>query len=154
VLVPEHPWELSLFFYHSVISVGAEVWIYYASWTDQGAYVCLAKSLDGGRTFTKPTLNAVRFGNSTANNIVLVLTNATTLVTFGAVFVDDAPSVPPDARFKMTVEHSGNSGMDIWGSADGIHDWHVIAPKAQAACNFTSNQGIYDCTFFCEMDCL
>eukprot|EP01050_Picozoa_sp_SAG11_P012171 SAG11_NODE_1337_length_5172_cov_2.438399_2_plen_306_part_00 len=133
VLVPEHPWERSLFFYHSVVAVGTEVWLYYASWTDQGAFVCLAKSEDGGRSFIKPPLDAVRFGGSTANNIVLVLTNSTSLITFGAVFVDDAPSALADARFKMTVEHAGNTGMDIWASADGIHDWHLAVLKAQPA---------------------
>jgi hypothetical protein len=116
-----------------MVSVGAEVWLYYASWTDQGAFVCLAKSADGGRSFTKPALNVVRFGGSTANNIVLVLTNGTNLITFGAVFVDDAPSATADARFKMTLEIAGNSGMDIWASADGIHDWHLAVPKAQSA---------------------
>jgi hypothetical protein len=28
VLVPEQPWERSLFFYHSVIQVGPEMWLY------------------------------------------------------------------------------------------------------------------------------
>ena len=133
VLVPEQPWEESLFFYHSIIEVTGEVWLYYASWTDQGAYVCLATSSDGGRTFIKPTLHVVQYGGSTANNIVLILTNRTQLVTFGAVFVDDGPGVPASARFKMTVEHAGNTGMDIWGSADGIHDWHLLVPQVQAS---------------------
>jgi hypothetical protein len=133
VLVPEEPWEQTLFFYHSIIEVRDEVWLYYASWTDQGAFVCLATSLDGGRTFAKPALHAVQFGGSTTNNIVLVLTNHTQLVTFGAVFVDDAPSVHAGARFKMTVEHAGNTGMDIWGSADGVHDWHLLVPQVQAS---------------------
>jgi hypothetical protein len=95
--------------------------------------VCLAKSEDGGKTFQKPDLHTVQFGNSTANNIVLVLTNGTGLVTFGAVFVDDAPSADADARFKMTMEHAGNTGMDVWGSADGIHSWHLLVPKVQAS---------------------
>jgi hypothetical protein len=129
--VPEHPWEQSLFFYHSLVQVGAEVWLYYASWTPHGAFVCLAKSSDGGRTFAKPPLYAVTFGNSSTNNIVLVLTNGSKLVTFGAVFVDGAPSAAADARFKMTVEHTGNTGMDIWGSADGVHGWHLLVPRAQ-----------------------
>jgi hyaluronoglucosaminidase len=132
VLVPEHPWEQSLFFYHSIIEVGAEVWLYYASWTPHGAFVCLAKSSDGGRTFIKPLLHAVSFGNSTANNIILVLTNGSQLVTFGAVFVDEAPSAATNARFKMTVEHTGNTGMDIWASSDGI-SWHILVPKVQAS---------------------
>jgi hypothetical protein len=131
VLVPEQPWEQSFFFYHSIIEVRGEVWLYYSSWTDQGAFVCLATSSDGGRTFVKPALHTVQFGGSTANNIVLVLTNQSQLVAFGAVFVDNSPFVHPGALFKMTVEHVGNSGMDIWGSADGIHDWHLLVPKAQ-----------------------
>ena len=133
MLVPEQTWEQSLFFYHSVIEVGAEVWLYYSSWTPHGAFVCLAKSSDGGESFIKPQLNIVRFGNSTANNIVLVLTNGSGLVTFGAVFVDESPTAAADAAFKMTVEHTGNTGMDIWGSADGIHGWHLLVPKVQAS---------------------
>lgn len=133
VLVGEQPWEQSLFFYHSVIQVGPEVWLYYASWTEHGAFVCMAQSADGGRTFSKKDLHAVQYGNSTANNIVLVLTTGTELVTFGAVFVDDAPSADADARFKMTVEHAGNTGMDVWASEDGIHGWHLLVPKVQAS---------------------
>ena len=56
VLVAEHPWEVSLIFGHSVITVGAEIWLYYNTWAAiAGSFVCLAKSSDGGLSFDKPS---------------------------------------------------------------------------------------------------
>ena len=55
VLVAEHPWERSLQFFHSVLEIPAgegvgEVWLYYSSWTEEGAFISLAKSTDHGKT--------------------------------------------------------------------------------------------------------
>jgi hypothetical protein len=133
VLVPEHPWEDSLFFYHSVVVVDQAIWLYYASWTRYGAFVCLAQSHDGGETFTKPNLGVVAFEGGTNNNIVLNLSaNSSGLVTLGAVFVDEHKGAAATSRFKMTAEHPGNVGMDIWTSADGLH-WRLEYPEALPA---------------------
>ena len=59
LIVAEHPWERSFCFYHSVISVGDELWLYYSSWTEHGAYVCLARSSDDGASFSKPVVGTV-----------------------------------------------------------------------------------------------
>jgi hypothetical protein len=132
VLVVEHPWEDSFFFYHSVVVVDQVIWLYYASWTRSGAYVCLAQSTDGGDTFTKPNLGVVQFNGTSENNIVLKLSaNTSGLVTLGAVFIDEH-TVDPNARFKMTAEHPGNVGMDIWISPDGLH-WRLEYPEALPA---------------------
>ena len=57
VLVPEHPWEESLFFYHSVVTVKDEIWLYYSTWTKYGAYVCLVmRAMTTHTTPTAPTL--------------------------------------------------------------------------------------------------
>lgn len=131
VLVPEHPWEDSLFFFHSVIQVDNEIWMYYGTYTATGSYACLARSTDGGASFTKPSLGLVPYGpeKSTDNNIVIMLSSSSTLVTVGAVFIDNRPGVSPDARYKMTSEHTGNSGMDLWQSADGVK-WTLLAAQA------------------------
>jgi hypothetical protein len=129
VLVAEHPWEVSLIFGHSVITVGAEIWLYYNTWTaTAGSFVCLAKSSDGGLSFDKPSLGLVTFGSSSANNIVLALTRTPgKVVVAGAVFVDNHPGVPADARYKLTSEHPDNVGMDLWASADGL-SWRLLVP--------------------------
>lgn len=129
VLTPEHPWETSFFFFHSVLEVNNSVWLYYGTWTDEGAYVCVATSTDHGATFTKPSLGITPFRNSTQNNIVLALTTGSALVTFGAVFEDTRTGVDPEGRFKMTSEHGGNTGMDLWQSPDGLH-WTLLRPQA------------------------
>ena len=52
----------------------------------------MATSSDDGKTFVKPSLGLVAFGNSSANNIVLALTRVPgAVVVAGAVFVDDHP---------------------------------------------------------------
>jgi hypothetical protein len=52
-------------------------------------------------------LDITPFGadNSTANNIVLVLTTGTELVIFGMVFIDSHPSVAADAWCSQVLHH-------------------------------------------------
>ena len=130
VLVAEHPWENSLIFGHSIITVGAVIRLYYNTYTaTSGSFVCMATSSDEGRTFTKPNLGLVAFCNTSATNIVLALTREPgKVVVAGAAFVDDRAGVPPDARYKLTSEHAGNVGMDMWASADGL-SWRLLVPR-------------------------
>eukprot|EP00037_Helgoeca_nana_P023362 m.242186 g.242186 ORF g.242186 m.242186 type:complete len:577 (-) comp26326_c0_seq1:140-1870(-) len=128
VLIAEHPWESSLIFGHSIITVGTELYLYYNTWTaTAGSFICLATSTDYGKNFAKPSLGLVAFGNSTANNIVLALTRAPgVVVVAGAVFVDDHAGA--SSRYKMTSEHPSNVGMDLWVSGDGL-SWHLLVPE-------------------------
>eukprot|EP01048_Picozoa_sp_COSAG05_P002264 COSAG05_NODE_88_length_20344_cov_12.094690_10_plen_693_part_00 len=131
VLVPEHAWEVSMFFYHSFVTPtgGPDnvIWLFYMTFTNQSVYVCRAVSYDNGATFFKPPLGVVEFDGSTANNIVLQLSAYPSFVWPGAVFQDDLPGADPGARFKMTAERAGNTGMDIFGSPDGLH-WRLLLP--------------------------
>jgi hypothetical protein len=77
VITSEHPWESSMFFYHSMIhpvDEPGEIWLYYSTETTHGCFLCLARSSDDGLSFMKPMdLGVVSFGGSTQNNLVLQL---------------------------------------------------------------------------------
>ena len=137
VITAEHPWESSMFFYHSLIhpvDTPGEIWMYYSTETEHGCFLCLARSSDDGLSFTKPMdLGVVSFGGSTQNNLVLQLSepnpnaNATAgraagLRTAATVFVDGNPAVPPSERYKFTAD----------GVADGQPMKPVLALYSQS----------------------
>ena len=140
VIVAEHPWEHSFFFYHSLIQpLGAgvgEVWMYYSTETVHGCFICLARSQDDGRTFEKPmNLGAVEFAGSSANNIVLQLSKPNPLAnasvpaglqTFANVFVDDRPGVPVSERYKLTAAAKGDMALQLFGSESGVR-WKLLS---------------------------
>ena len=146
VITAEHPWETSLFFYHSMIhppDKPGEIWMYYSTETAHGCFLCLARSSDDGRSFTKPMdLGVVSFGGSTQNNLVLQLSkpnpgaNATAgrpagLRTATTVFVDTNPAVPPTERYKFTADGVADGqpmtpALALYGSADGVR-WELLS---------------------------
>jgi hypothetical protein len=119
VIRQEHPWENAIFLCgQSVVEVGSELHMYYTTHTGErgsmASVLCLAKSADGGKTWTKPQLGLVEYAGSKANNIVIA-----EIGNGGNVFVDDNPSVPADERFKFTS--TAVAPLALYVSPDGIH---------------------------------
>lgn len=140
VLTHDAPWEGSGSGYHSVFRDGDRYRLYYKAWhlevgdgkVNTGAhplFCCYAES-DDGIHWVKPELGLVDFRGSKANNIVLAPE------TFGevksdpghpAVFRDDHPSCPPEARYKAIIRSAKPHGLLLFQSADGLR-WTLAHP--------------------------
>ena len=133
-LVHDAPWEGSGSGYHSVFQDGDLYRMYYKAWhlavskdgLNSGRhplYCCYAES-DDGIHWRKPELGLHDFQGSKKNNIVITSGKRGPLsVDAGhpAVFKDDNPDAPADARYKAIVRSSGASGLLPLKSPDGIH---------------------------------
>ncbi len=140
-LVHNAPWEGTGSGYHSVFRDGDLYRMYYKAWhleVSQGKvdtkrhplYCCYAESKDGIH-WEKPELGLHEFGGSKANNIVMVSgTSGSLKVDAGhpAVFKDDNPAAPPEARYKAILRSSGTNGLIPFKSPDGIH-WSPMTDK-------------------------
>jgi len=135
VLVHDAPWEGTGCGYHSVFQDGPLYRMYYKAWhldvTPEGKvntgshplYCCYAESDDGIR-WRKPELGLHEFQGSRANNIVMApAAVGKTKMDPGhpAVFKDENPDCPPDARYKAIVRSSGQRGLLAMKSPDGLH---------------------------------
>ena len=133
-LVHDAPWEGTGCGYHSVFFDGKKYRMYYKAWqldVLQGKlrtnrhplYCCYAESPDGIH-WTKPKLGIHEFEGSRDNNIVLVSGKMGPLdIDAGhpAVFMDDRPGIPEEARFKAVVRSRGAHGLAVLQSPDGLH---------------------------------
>ncbi|MCP5540357.1 MAG: hypothetical protein H7A53_07585 [Akkermansiaceae bacterium] len=135
------PWEGTGSGYHSVFRDGDKYRMYYKAWhldvkdgkVNTGShplYCCYAES-DDGIHWRKPELDLVDFKGSKANNIVLAPE------TFGevksdpghpAVFRDDNPACPPEARYKAIIRAAKPHGLLVFQSPDGLH-WSLAHPE-------------------------
>ena len=135
------PWEGTGSGYHSVFRDGDKYRMYYKAWhldvkdgkVNTGShplYCCYAES-DDGIHWRKPELGLVDFKGSKANNIVLAPE------TFGevksdpghpAVFRDDNPACPPEARYKAIIRAAKPHGLLVFQSPDGLH-WSLAHPE-------------------------
>ena len=135
------PWEGTGSGYHSVFRDGDKYRMYYKAWhldvkdgkVNTGShplYCCYAES-DDGIHWRKPELGLVDFKGSKANNIVLAPE------TFGevksdpghpAVFRDDNPACPPEARYKAIIRAAKPLGLLVFQSPDGLH-WSLAHPE-------------------------
>ena len=120
--------------YHSVFRDGDLYRMYYKAWNldvsegklDTSAhplYCCYAES-DDGIHWRKPNLGIHEFHGSTANNIVIVsgrigAVNAD--AGHPAVFKDENPNCPPDARYKAIIRSAGPRGLLVFKSHDAVH---------------------------------
>ena len=112
VLVHDAPWEGSGSGYHSVFQDGNLYRMYYKAYhldVSSGklrsdahpGFCCYAESDDGIR-WRKPELNLVEFRGSKANNVVLAtgpLGRVNLDAAHPAIFKDDNPAAPDDARY-------------------------------------------------------
>ncbi len=133
-LAHDEPWEGTGSGYHSVFQDGDRYRMYYKAWhLDVGdkklntgrhpLYCCYAES-DDGITWRKPHLGIYEFEGSTQNNITLTSGKLGPLnVDAGhpAVFKDENPDAPADARYKAIVRSSKPNGLLPFKSPDGLH---------------------------------
>jgi len=140
-LVHDAPWEGSGSGYHSVFQDGGRYRMYYKAWhlgmvdgkvrTDaHPLYCCYAESEDGKR-WRKPELGLHAFRGSTANNIVIASGRLGGLdIDAGhpAVFLDENPAAPAEARYKAFVRATTAKGLIALQSPDGIR-WTPMSDR-------------------------
>lgn len=132
-LVHDEPWEGTGSGYHSVFQDGDVYRMYYKAWhleVSDGKlntgrhplYCCYAESDDGVR-WTKPKLGLHEFKGSKENNITIASGKFGSLnVDAGhpAVFIDENPDAPADARYKAILRSSNPNGLLPFKSPDGL----------------------------------
>ena len=141
-IVHDAPWEGSGSGYHSVFKDGDRYRMYYKAWqltvTPDGKlnnkehplWCCYAESDDGIR-WRKPELGLHEFNGSKANNIVIAEKPMGATQPDGghpAVFKDENPAAPADARYKAIVRSHSPKGLLALKSPDGLH-WTPMADK-------------------------
>lgn len=147
-VVLEHgePWEGSGCVYHSIFKDGDRFRMYYAAGQltvtakgvnagTHGQFCCYAES-DDGIHWRKPKLGLHEFQGSKDNNIVMVrqqVGDATSEPGEPAVFKDENPAAPPDARYKALLPANRlpkdhRRGLLAFKSPDGLH-WTPMSDK-------------------------
>jgi len=135
VLVHDAPWEGSGSGYHSVFKDGNLYRMYYKAWhldvqppgkvrTDAHPLFCCYAESDDGIHWSKPELGLHEFKGSKKNNIVMVPGKAGSAVAdpgHPAVFKDENPDAPADARYKAIIRSSKPRGLLAFKSPDGLH---------------------------------
>lgn len=139
VLQHDAPWEGSGSGYHSLFQDGDLYRMYYKAWhlevkdgkvntSTHPLFCCYAES-DDGIHWRKPDLELHDFNGSKANNIVIPHGPMGKINPDGghpAVFKDDNPAAPPDARYKAIVRSNKPRGLLALKSADGLR-WQPMA---------------------------
>jgi hypothetical protein len=139
VLEHDEPWEGSGSVYHSIFPDGDVFRMYYAAGQlsvtphgvdagTHGQFCCYAES-DDGVHWRKPKLGLHEFQGSKENNIVMVrqrVGNATSEPGEPAVFKDENPDAPPEARYKALLPANRapadqRRGLLAFQSPDGLH---------------------------------
>ena len=119
-VVPDRPWDGggaqhgAIAGYCSAVQVSpTELRIYYDTFGEYGRFLCVAVSLDAGKTWQKPELGLVEFDGSTANNIIAGRQENSSSVQEsiepGTVFIDDNPATPQSERWKMVMTWRGGA---------------------------------------------
>ncbi len=139
-LVHDAPWEGSGSGYHSLFRDGDKYRMYYKAWqlnvTPDGKvntgehplFCCYAESTDGIH-WKKPNLGLHEFKGSKDNNIVLVpgkLGGANIDPGHPAIFKDENPAAPADARYKAIIRSASPKGLIPLKSPDGFH-WTAMS---------------------------
>eukprot|EP00040_Diaphanoeca_grandis_P034181 m.210707 g.210707 ORF g.210707 m.210707 type:complete len:604 (+) comp33090_c0_seq1:194-2005(+) len=170
-IVPEWPWESSMHFYGSVISLATETRMYYAcnvggappnatrsktrvdersAGTDGSSAVCVATSTDNGTTWTKPSLTEVPYENYTHTN--MVFTSASGWIDSVLKLPDGIPmmpGLPEGTQFVLAFDDATTDatfrGLQLAVSTDGYH-FEKITPQPVLPESFadTSVSVVYD----------
>lgn len=142
VLVHDAPWEGSGSGYHSVFQDGKLYRMYYKAWhldvqppgkVNTGShplYCCYAES-DDGVHWRKPDLGLFEFKGSKQNNITMAPGKIGSVVPdpgHPAVFKDENPQCPADARYKAFFVSWKPLGLLAFKSADGLR-WSPMSDK-------------------------
>lgn len=134
-LAHDAPWEGSGSGYHSVFQDGNLYRMYYKAWhlevqppgkvrTDTHPLFCCYAESDDGIHWRKPELGLHEFKGSKKNNIVMVPGKAGSAVAdpgHPAVFKDENPDAPADARYKAIIRSAKPRGLLAFKSPDGLH---------------------------------
>ncbi len=140
VLEHDAPWEGTGSGYHSVFEDGGKFRLYYKAWhlevtdgkVDTGThplFCCYAES-DDGLVWRKPELGIVEFQGSKDNNIVLAPETFDGVKSdpgHPAVFLDEHPDCPPEARYKAIIRSAKPHGLLLFQSPDGLR-WSLAHP--------------------------
>lgn len=170
VLVHDAPWEGSGSGYHSVFQDGDRYRMYYKAWQltvtpgkvqtgEHPLFCCYAESGDGIH-WRKPELGLHEFQGSKANNIVIAAGKLGAVNPDGghpAVFRDENPAAPAEARYKAIVRSHSPKGLLALQSADGLRwepmtDAPVITDGAFDSQNLAfwdAHQGLYRAYWRC-----
>lgn len=142
VLVHDAKWEGSGCGYHSVFKDGDLYRMYYKSWhldvqppgkvktNAHPLFCCYAESKDGINWY-KPDLGLFEFDGSKKNNISIAPGKAGMAIAdpgHPAVFKDENPDCPADARYKAVILSSKPHGLLAFKSADGLH-WSLMSDE-------------------------
>ena len=159
VLVHDAPWEGSGSGYHSVFQDGNLYRMYYKAWhldiqppgivrmDSHPLYCCYAESEDGTH-WRKPDLGLFEFAGSRKNNIAMAPGKVPTVDPdpgHPAVFKDENPDCPPEARYKAMVRSNDPQGLLPFKSADGLR-WTPMseAPVITAGAFDSQNLAFWD----------
>jgi hypothetical protein len=133
-LIHDAPWEGSGSGYHSVFQDGKLYRMYYKAWhldvrppgkldsESHPLYCCYAES-DDGIHWRKPDLGLFEFRGSKKNNITMApgkIGLANPDPGHPAVFKDENPGCPADARYKAIIRSNEPNGLLPFKSADGL----------------------------------
>jgi hypothetical protein len=146
------PWEGSGCVYHSVFKDGDLFRMYYAAGqltvtpngvdaATHGQFCCYAES-DDGIHWRKPKLELHEFQGSTANNIVMIRQKVGDAISEPgepAVFKDENPDAPPDARYKALLP--ANDCRKITAAADRVQIAGRAALVADERNNVSADDG-------------
>ena len=146
VLDHNAPWEGSGCGYNSVFKDGDKYRMYYKAWNldvqpkklgpNTSFFTCYAESKDGVK-WVKPELGLVEFPKGSGNkknNIVIGLykepwmKDAKPDSVHPAVFKDENPNCPAEARYKAILRSKGEKGLLALKSPDGFH-WSLMSDK-------------------------
>lgn len=132
-LVHDEPWEGTGSGYHSIFQDGELYRMYYKAWhldfsegklnTGRHPLFCCYAESDDGINWRKPNLGLHEFQGSKENNITIVSGKLGPLnVDAGhpAVFKDENPNAPADARYKAILRSSRPNGLLPFKSPDGL----------------------------------
>ena len=133
VIAHDAPWEGAGSAYHSLFKDGDLYRMYYKAWqrtpgpgvpnTDSNPLLTGYAESDDGIHWRKPVLGLFEFNGSKANSIVMKSgTMGKVNVDAGhpAVFKDENPDAPADARYKAIFRSDEPRGLLAFKSADGL----------------------------------
>lgn len=139
VITHDAPWEGSGSGYHSIFKDGDKYRMYYKAWQltvtpgkvntgEHPLFCCYAES-DDGIHWRKPNLGLHEFKGSKDNNIVIphgMMGKVNPDGGHPAVFKDENPAAPADARYKAIVRSNKPHGLLALKSPDGLR-WSPMA---------------------------
>ncbi len=146
VFTHDAPWEGSGCGYHSIFKDGDKYRMYYKAWqlsVTEGKlapadanFTCYAESEDGIH-WIRPKLGLVEYPKGSGNkenNIVIGLFKEAWMgeakpdPVHPAVFKDENPDCPAEARYKAVLRSRGKKGLLILKSPDGFH-WSLLTEE-------------------------